>query len=260
MINIISTLRYYFWSWFAPYAIVYIALVVFIDQTQDLVISTFIIGSAIKIYKKWSVEFINDTRGLDIEIDNLFNSSNYFLYIVSPYFNVGENRLKSIINAQKIGCDVTILVHRNALNDTRSVEELKKLYNVGCDVFIHPHLHSKIYVNETEAITGSINLLKGSFDNSLEMGVRTQDVDDHKKILDTVKNVYLVDDEIEKFNPDEVQQGYCIKTKEKINYNPKYPIKYEVYKTRKDENGKYCHKCGKVFDTSVNNPFCEEHK
>ena len=68
------------------------------------------------------------------------------------------------------------------------------------------------------------------------------------------------DDEIEKFNPDEVQQGYCIKTKEKINYNPKYPIKYEVYKTRKDENGKYCHKCGKVFDTSINNPFCEEHK
>ena len=43
--NFISTLRYYFWSWFAPYAIVYIALVVFIDQTQDLVISTFIIGS-----------------------------------------------------------------------------------------------------------------------------------------------------------------------------------------------------------------------
>ena len=260
MINIISTLRYYFWSWFAPYAIVYIALVVFIEQTQDLVISTFIIGSAIKLYKWWSVEFITDTIILDNEIDKLFNNSNYFLYIVSPYFNVGENRLKSIINAQKNGCDVTILVHRNALNDTRSVEELKKLYNVGCDIFIHPHLHSKIYVNETEAITGSINLLKGSFDNSLEMGVRTQDVDDHKEILDTVKNVYLVDDEIEKFNPDEVQQGYCIKTKEKINYNPKYPIKYEVYKTRKDENGKYCHKCGKVFDTSVNNPFCEEHK
>ena len=92
------------------------------------------------------------------------------------------------------------------------------------------------------------------------MGVRTQDVDDHKEILDTVKDVYLFDDEIEKFNPDEVQKGYCIKTKEKINYNPKYPIKYEVYKTRKDEYGKYCHKCGKVFDTSVDNPFYEEHK
>tara|TARA_B110001454_G_C12702182_1_gene427054 strand:+ start:1169 stop:1951 length:783 start_codon:yes stop_codon:yes gene_type:complete len=260
VINIISTLRYYFWSWFAPYAIVYISLVSFIGQTQDLVISTLIIGTAIKAYKKWSVHFINDTRSLDIEIDDLFNTSNYFLYIVSPYFNVGENRLKNIINAQKNGCDVTILIHRNALNDTRSVDELKKLYDVGCDIYIHPHLHSKIYVNETEAITGSINLLKGSFDNSLEMGVRTQDVDDHKEILSTVRDVYLFDDEIEKFNPDEVQQGYCIKTKEKINYNTKYPIKYEVYKSSDDKNGEYCHKCGKVFDTTVSDPLCDEHK
>ncbi len=69
---------------------------------------------------------------------------------------------------------------------------------------------------------------------------------------------YLDDDDIEKFNIDNIKQGYCIRTKSPINYNIKYPIKYEEYKTSDDKSGKYCHECGSDAITSVNQPLCDE--
>ena len=35
---------------------------------------------------------------------------------------------------------------------------------------------------------GSANMLRGSFDNSLEMGIETDNVSLHKEMLDTIKN------------------------------------------------------------------------
>ena len=252
-------LRYYLWAWIIPFSSLLFLVIIFGEgsRTVTIIISIILLFIAKEIFES-STHFLHSTKELDSQIDELFNTSNQFLYIISPYFIPGENRLKSIRNACKAGCAVTILIHNNALNNDRTRNDLKRLQESGCEIFIHPHLHSKIYLNETSAITGSVNLVKGSFDNSLEIGLRTTNVAQHRDILNLIKNEYLDDDDIEKFNIDNIKQGYCIRTKSPINYNIKSPIMYEEYKTSDDKSGKYCHECGRDAKTSVNQPLCDE--
>lgn len=253
-----SKFRYYFWDWILPLTVSFTFTSQWEDTTQDIIILGVIYVFIFKAIQNYGTDFIHKTKELDSQINNLFDESRVFLYIISPYFNPGENRLRSIRDASQYGCEVVILVNRNALSDVRSVDDLKRLQEAGCDILIHPHLHSKIYLNEKTAITGSVNLIKGSFDNSLEMGVEITNVAQHRRILNLIEYDYLNEDDIEPFDHKKLMQGYCIRTKAPINYNAKYPIKYDEYKTSNDKSGKYCHKCGNDAETSVSNPLCDE--
>lgn len=252
-------LRYYLWAWFIPFSgLLFLLIIVGEVSRTDAFIRSIILLVILKAIQSWSTEFIQSTKELDSEIDELFNTSNHFLYIITPYFIPGENRLKSIRNACKDGCTVKILVHINALNDERTINDLKRLKEAGCSIYTHPHLHSKIYLNEYAAITGSVNLVKGSFENSLEIGIKTTNVAQHREILNLIKNEYLDDDDIEEFVESNLKYGFCIRTKSKIRFNIKLPIMYEEYKTSDDKSGKYCHKCGQDAITSINQPLCGE--
>jgi len=253
-----SRFRYYIRGWILPFLVSFYLASNWNMVVPNPIIFALMILGIFKFIQGDVVEYLHSTKEIDSLLDELFNEATQFLYIISPYFNPGENRLKSIRDASKNGCEVVILVNRNALTDVRTIDDLKRLQEAGCEIFIHPHLHSKIYINETTAITGSVNLLKGSFENSLEMGVQTTNVGQHKDILDLVEDNYLDEDDIEEFDINNIAQGYCIRTKSPINYNKKYPIKYDEYKSSNDKSGKYCHKCGKDAETSVNNPLCEK--
>ena len=65
-----------------------------------VLVSIFLIGAFLSS-RNTSVYFLNDTLEIDNEIIELFKSSNSYLYIISPYFNAGDNRLNSIIDAKK---------------------------------------------------------------------------------------------------------------------------------------------------------------
>lgn len=57
------------------------------------------------------------------------------------------------------------------------------------------------------------------------------------------------------------QQGYCIRTGEKIAYNVDRPFTYGAYKSwakfkNKSFGEKYCHKCGAKDKTSFERPLC----
>ena len=237
-------------AWVLP---IFIPFILFFrkDSLSDSIFYTFLFWIAFVFIKdQFQPEFLKKTTEIVNRTNELFDSSKHFLYIVTPYFDAGDNRLKSIIDAQKNGYKVTLLVRQPS-------RELKKLSNAGCKILIHPRLHSKIYLNETKAIMGSANMLRGSLDNSLEMGIEDNSVQLHKEMLDTIKN-YINDDDVEQFNPDEMKSGYCIKTKSPMLFNIKRPIQYEAYKSRDDLDGMFCHSCGKGAKTNLSKPLCQE--
>ena len=245
------------------YIILAIYLVVFaVEYKPFLIAMTFLFLFVIKLrLRNLESQSITNTQELDYRVNEIFNNAKTYLAIVSPYFHAGENRLKSIINAKDSGCEVVILVNKRALISTSTQEELIRLQNSGCQVFVNPNLHSKIYMNEKELISGSINLVKGSFDNSLEFGVYTKEVENHNKVYEIVYNDYLKSTLTEVFDAENVQTGYCIKTKTLISYNPKSPIERNEYLSNvSDRNGKFCHKCGKDSETSVAKPLCMDCK
>ena len=57
------------------------------------------------------------------------------------------------------------------------------------------------------------------------------------------------------------QQGFCIRTKEKIAFNPTKPLSRHAYQIWSEYNNpdfkeKYCHACGQAFTSSMRNPLC----
>jgi hypothetical protein len=60
-----------------------------------------------------------------------------------------------------------------------------------------------------------------------------------------------------------IERGFCIRTKEKITYNPSKPLSWNSYQTwaqfsNADFKEKYCHSCGKSYSTSVRRPLCNQ--
>jgi hypothetical protein len=58
-------------------------------------------------------------------------------------------------------------------------------------------------------------------------------------------------------------QGFCIRTKEKINFDPSKPLSWAAYRSwsqNKNPNvtENYCHSCGKGHSTSIKSPFCSD--
>ena len=219
----------------------------------------------IRNYLKNTSSSILDTDRINSSLNQLFKNSEHFLYIITPYFDIGENRLNAIYKAKGNGSDIKILVRAGYIKK-ETIHQLKKLQERGCDVKLHPDLHSKIYLNEKRLITASANLYEKSLKDNLEFGVKTENAKLIKQIRKKVETDYLNSDKTIKFNVAEAKKslGYCIKSKREIRFNQKIPLSKVEWdkipiKDRNDPSGNYCHRCGKESTTSRYSPFCDEH-
>jgi len=156
-----------------------------------------------------------------------------------------------------MGVRVTILVNKHSLK-RNFIKTLIEFQDIGCKVYMHPNLHSKIFLNEKTGIIGSMNLLKRSFENSLEIGVRVTSDKNLRELYDVINHFYLVDRDTKIFIPEMPPMGHCIRTGAEIVFDVNKPIEYNEYKSTYDRIGHYCHKCGKEANTMVSNPLCNE--
>jgi len=188
-------------------------------------------------------------------IVDIIKNADLYLYVISPFVEFGNNLSRHILDAQDKVENLTILVSRGRGMDKKSIKELQKLKDSDCNVQTHPDLHSKIYLNEDVGLITSMNLYQPSINKSLEVGVRITNSEKLKEVEELIKK-YLSDRDTKPF-----QAGFCIKTKELIDYNPLKPIDSDVFKYNdRQHSWKYCHKCGKESEVTVSNPLCDEHK
>ncbi len=139
--------------------------------------------------------------------------------------------------------------------------ELNRLISGGVQVFTHPRLHSKLYINEDDILICSLNLVAGSYTESFEAGIHTEDPEIVEQAKAYVEERILQSDQC---NPVKIENlppslGYCIKTKKEIKFDKDYPVEYKEFKADGlNTIGKYCHSCGNSAETSVSHPFCIE--
>jgi len=115
------------------------------------------------------------------EIFKIIVEADEKLVLVSPYINITgwpklTTRLKSVI---KRGIDVKAYV-RDGQNNLNSINELQK---IGIIPRLIPNLHAKIYFNEKDAVTTSMNLLKSSDQFSLEIGHTAETKEEYDDIV-----------------------------------------------------------------------------
>jgi len=101
------------------------------------------------------------------------------LYLCSPWISLGRREQEmlthAIIMAERRASPEILVITRPA-NGEKVPPSLRPLQGLGGTVFLHPRLHTKLYIREpdagggyTMAIVGSENLTKSSY---LELGIR----------------------------------------------------------------------------------------
>ena len=116
------------------------------------------------------------------EIFSLIDESDKFVVLVSPYIRIQgwykfTNRLKDI-RSRNIKLEVYV---RDGQKNLDSIDQLREM---EITPYLIPNLHSKLYFNEKIAISTSMNLLRSSHQNSLEIGHK---LESNKEYDDIVK-------------------------------------------------------------------------
>lgn len=206
-----------------------------------------------------STEFCADSQ-LKAQIENLVDSAQEYMFVVSPYLDPGNVVLESMIRASNDGINVTLVHHSSQIRKPSSRDWIVRLIRAGVVVYNHPNLHAKLYANESEVVVASMNLVSGSYSNSFEAGVYSDSRELRNSVLSYIDDVIISSDmcseTIESDAPPEF--GFCIRTKSKIPYNPQRPIERTEYlNSGRPNDGSYCHSCGHESSTSVEEPLCE---
>jgi predicted ATPase len=144
-----------------------------------------------------------------------------------------------------------------------SMDSIRLLF---CD-----NLHAKCYLNEKEAIITSMNLYDYSQQNNREMGIyvaKGEDLQLYKDICAEVESLIRISkkptiEEKEDNNRPKgpAKKGHCIRCDAAIELDPGYPLCNKCYKiwsefSNPEYEEKYCHICGKIYNTSMRKPLC----
>jgi hypothetical protein len=131
------------------------------------------------------------------EILTLFEEADEKVIIVSPYCKIGKwykllAKLKSLIERN---VEIEFYVREGEFETIQEIEQ------VGIEPICIKNLHSKIYMNEKEAIVSSMNLLLSSEMNSLDIAYKTTTLEEYNELLDYY-NRYIKRTEKENINFD----------------------------------------------------------
>ncbi len=117
------------------------------------------------------------SNDLNAELENLFESAEDYLILISPYIKLHErylSALKAKMNNPQL--EIIIVFGKNEDDLSKSTRQADFSFFGGfpnIEIRYEKRLHAKYYANETFAILTSMNLYNYSQDNNIEFGVLT---------------------------------------------------------------------------------------
>jgi phosphatidylserine/phosphatidylglycerophosphate/cardiolipin synthase-like enzyme len=119
------------------------------------------------------------------EIFDIIDEADEYLVLVSPYIQIAgwpnlTSKLKSVVS-REIKFRMYV---RDGQDNLKSINQLQKL---GIRPYLIPNLHTKLYFNEKDALTTSMNLLRSSDQHSLEIGHRIETKKEYNEIVEYYK-------------------------------------------------------------------------
>ena len=221
-----------------------------------------------------------DTAGVSFYLQQLINSANEKLILISPYLKISDRLKQSISDKDLMKIDIRLIYGKTEieLSENNWLKSLKSIRTSFCQ-----NLHAKCYLNEKEAIVTSMNLYDFSQINNNEMGIyvnKTEDAELYSAIYTEAMRLVRISDEIkisvtqvpkteqptkpQPIKPQPLQSdgsGVCIRCGTEIKLNPMVPYCPTCYKAwKKFSNDEYeekkCHICGKENKSTLVKPAC----
>ncbi|QZT38266.1 phospholipase D family protein [Halosquirtibacter xylanolyticus] len=125
------------------------------------------------------------TRGLSFQLEELIKRGTKFVILVTPYLKFSETLYDRLQLLKEDNVELTIIYGKTEL--TRKQKTL--LLDLHCNIYYKENLHAKCYINQDEAIIGSMNLYEFSEVNNIEMGIKLSRKNDKKAYLECLGEV-----------------------------------------------------------------------
>ena len=129
------------------------------------------------------------TTKISYEIEEILDSANKYLILVSPYLKL-NNRLKVRLSDAFKKAETIYLIYRENELKNHDLIWLKSFDNIN--LFSIKNLHSKIYLNQDFAIISSMNLYEYSQINNHEIGVKFAFNEDRNEYIDTLNEIRVM--------------------------------------------------------------------
>ncbi len=208
-----------------------------------------------------SVRIFTDGQISSAVLDILRNAGKWVI-LVSPYnkFMSWGHFSIALENAVKQGVKVTMF-YREGKRD----ENIDWLMNQGASVYAVEDLHAKIYMNETQVLITSMNLLEGSAKGSREICISIEEEKLHKDIHDYVEDLSQHAVRVRRINNTTTSEPEVDAPKVVRERRSRYTTGGTGQRTAKTNRGKatsgeaYCVRCGDSIDFNTEKPLCDEH-
>lgn len=172
------------------------------------------------------------------EIIRVIDTAEARVALVSPFIDKVLHIEQAVDRAIKNEVVVTVFTRKEGTKlggGNKAKSAIAWYRKKGIEVVGVPNLHAKFYINENEAVLTSMNLIKSSWANSLEVGI-TVDGRDHQKLSD-----YL----LETIRPwSGTESSSPVKTKTKSRASDKGKSKSRMAVSQKQADEGFCIRCG----------------
>jgi len=216
-------------------------------------------------------EFLT-TSGVSSNLEKIVGGAQKRLVLISPYLQFPAILFERLQQADRRGVQIVFIYGKEELKDEQQ-SKLKQLRNLS--LYFYENLHAKCYLNESDMIITSMNLVEYSEKNNREMGIllhRSGDADrsifdaavqETQSILSSAIKHGLQKTGKEPAHFERRTKGSCIGCGEEIPLDIDKPYCYECYSEWQDlDDGdpdceeRFCHICGKKASTSKSKPLC----
>jgi hypothetical protein len=219
-------------------------------------------------------EFLT-TSGVSSNLERIIGGAQKRLVLISPYLQFPAILFERLQQADRRGVQIVFIYGKKELKDEEQ-SKLKQLRNLS--LHFYENLHAKCYLNESDMIITSMNLVEYSEKNNREMGILIHRSADEKlfddarceadSILYSSRKVELVPrrpqaapQKAQPRRQGSEETGHCIRCNASIPLDPNRPYCNECFSSWVRYGDPYyedkrCHLCGKSFPASMAKPLC----
>lgn len=200
-------------------------------------------------------------------IERVIRTARKELMLLSAYVIPRTIYLERLKDAAKKGVRITLVFGKRKMDD-KVMALFKEVDNIT--IYYLDVLHAKCFVNETEAVVTSLNLLNGSEDKNREMGVRLEQSTDgpaYQECVDEVRSILSVATLVYSNTPGAQvgagfpKDGFCIRCGAQQPCDVDRPLCADDFKSwvhykNPDYKEHHCHACGKQGPATMAAPLC----
>ena len=204
-------------------------------------------------------QFLN-TQEIMATTSRILRRAQRRIVVISPYLQLSDTWLERFHDAADRNVPVAVVFGKS--DNWAEESKLRSVETVS--VFFLQNLHAKMYLSESEALVGSMNLYEAS-ERNREAGVlltADADAEAFREAWQEATSIINASERLRFFGQEE-ETGYCIRCGDhglsRDRFFPLCPDCYESWAEwgNEDYRESYCHACGTSSAVSKRRPFCE---